>query len=226
LQLVVAALAAATAASAVVSLLPTSAGAHGGSSKFYRSEVTGIEPASLPIAANVLYGDDQIRIENTGDGVLIVEGYEDDQYVRIAPGDGVEVNHNATAFYLNQERYGTDVPDGAGGDAKPDFRRIRETPLEYEFHDHRIHWMLKSLPPNVDADDPSEQKVNDWEIPVTYDGKPGTIQGKLTYIGGGKDDGNLVLWATIAGIALVVVAFAVDARRRRRQRGAADAPVG
>lgn len=206
---------------AIAGAMPASA--HGPASTEYDSRVTTITPDGLPITAEVKDGDDRLRVTNTGDDELVIFGYERrDPYVRIGP-EGVFVNHNSTAYYINQERYGSKkVPEGTGT-GKPDWHeQPGELPV-YEFHDHRIHWMLKTPPQGIDVRDPAPQEVLDWTVPFTYGGRPGAIKGKLTYIGGTSD-----VWirpALIGGsIVLVLMILAgLIALSGRRRRGRSDA---
>lgn len=212
----------------VCAVWPGVALGHGGSSGGdFRSEVTSIEPASLPLEVEMKGGDDQLRIENVGDRELVVFGYNqvgadnpdgwEDPYLRIGP-DGVFVNTNSTAYYQNQGRYGAEVPEGKGErDALPKWKLVREAPPSYSFHDHRMHWMARSVPPNVDADSPREQKVTDWEVPFRYGGELGVARGTLTYVGGKEQASSTIEFVLLAAaVGAMLVVFAVDWRRRRR----------
>ncbi len=207
----------------LISCFAAGALAHGGNSKDYRSVVTSVMPASLPIDVVVKGGDDRLRIRNQGDKPLVVYGYESDertrnpfvafnQYLRISPA-GVDVNVNSTAYYLNQDRYGTKVPDQLP--KTPSFKRVVRGVPVYTFHDHRIHWMSTTPPPSVDVQDPSPQKVLVWKIPVKYGTTTGFIAGKLTYIGGRKPGLSLSQWLVIAALGGMVLIFIVDYLRRR-----------
>lgn len=217
-------------AAAMAVLVPAGALAHGGSSEAYEAEIFGVKPTGLPIDVRVQNGD-QLRIENVGDGDLLLCGYgaEGDggceEYVQIEP-DGVYVNHNSRSYYANldTEQYG-DVPDdvGTGG---PDWQRLRREPAFFAYHDHRIHWMggTKSLPPGVDENEPGRQTVNDFTVDLRYDGTPAKIEGRLYYVGGQnwlQRYGEYAL--TVGAILAMLVVFFVDARRRRRRRAAAVA---
>jgi hypothetical protein len=226
----------AAAAALLALILPAVAHAHGGSGKDYRSKVLRIEP-DIPIEAEVEGGDDELRVENKGSETLYVYGYDrrdrdcgtdgadpdEDLYVRIDP-DGVQVNHNNPAHYQNQGRYGAPVPDDVDN-GRPRWKAESDGAPLYRFHDHRIHWMLKTLPPNVDEDKSGRQKVNTWKVPVRYGDQQACIIGQLDYIGGGSDVMGLVeLGGLIAALLamLVILALAVRQRRRlRREAGAA-----
>ncbi len=208
-----------------VALLSTSgaAWAHGGSSADYRSVVTGITPASLPVDAKIQGGDDRLRVRNTGSQTLIIYGYDSDpsnrnpfiaanEYVRITP-TGVSVNHHSNAFIINQDRYGS-TPAGQLS-PRPDFQPEKTTQPVFTFHDHRIHWMNRTPPPSVDPKDPAPQPVFTWKIPVKYGNTTGFIVGKLTYIGGKRPGLTPAQWLVVGALIMMLLVFALDVRRRR-----------
>ena len=51
----------------------------------------------------------------------------------------------------------------------------------FGWHDHRIHWMAKELPPRVATTPDEAQHVYDWEIPATLDGEALAVEGSLDY---------------------------------------------
>ena len=208
-------------AAAALLALATSASAHGGGSGDYRSVVTSIEPSDLPISAVVRDRDDRLRIGNDGDEDLVVQGYVDEPYAKIGPG-GVFVNENSAAFYANEERYGGTVPDDLPSD--PDWvRRDEDGDHTFEYHDHRIHWMLKTLPPTVDRDDPEPQQVYEWEVPATYGDTEVVIRGRLDYVGGEAPGSSAWKIAAVGGGIFVVVLAIGWVATRRRRRPAEDA---
>jgi hypothetical protein len=210
---------------------PAAVRAHAGSGEEYRSTVTAIEPPTMPIDVVVKGGDDRLRVRSEGDKPLIIYGYEVDpktsklhvpsnEYALITPS-GVRVNRNSTAWYLNQERYGTKVPESIP--QRPDFRlEVRGVPV-FTFHDHRIHWMNRTPPPSVDPENPKPQKVYDWKVPVSYGTTQGYIVGRLDYVGGKAPGLTASQWVVIGALVLMVVVFVLDYRKRRRQRAAAPA---
>lgn len=212
---------------AVLLVGATSAWAHGSASRDYRSTVLSVTPEGLPVDVRVV-GGDQLRFENQGDKELVVCGYEKstcEEWVRIGP-DGVYVDRDAKSYYANVDRtaYG-EVPDDAG--KHPNWQRVRARPPFYAYHDHRVHWMGLSLPPNVDPSDSTPQKVFDAEVAFRYGDTPGVVKTRLEYVGGAPW-WRRHLEQLIVGLAVVgmLVVFGRDARRRRRLRAAGDdAPV-
>lgn len=214
---------------ATVAASPPAAGAHGAGSTDYRTTITGIEPAGLPIDVRVS-GDDQIRFQNEGDEDLIVCGYVEtcEPFAKLGPG-GVYENHNSKAYYANldSQQYG-DVPKDVGTGA-PDWKLVRREPAFLAYHDHRAHWMNAGTPPpNVDTGDSAAQKVNDFRIDFQYGGTAGHVTGRLDYVGGRsavERYGEYVL--TGGAVLAMLVVFALDARRRRRRGdGGGDGEAG
>lgn len=197
--------------------------AHQGNPNF-RSAVRSISPAISGLDAQVVNYDDSIELRNNTGRTVLVNGYDGEPYVRIA-GDGtVAVNHRSPSYYLNEDRFGegVDVPASASAKASPDWQTVDGTG-RYTWHDHRIHWMSHSLPPQV-KDEHKRTKIFDWKVPIAVGASPATIGGRLVWVG--KSSGgfpvagviSIVVFA-LAGLALVVVV------RKRRRRPAAAAPA-
>lgn len=198
--------------------------AHGGTEEEFHATVLSIEPRGLPVEVTV-DGGDQVRFENAGDEELVLCGYEDDdgceEWVRISPG-GVEVDRNARSYFANQdeEDYGA-IPEDAG--TAPDWERVRRAPPFYAYHDHRVHWMGLSLPPNIDEGDPDPQRVFESELAFRYGDTDGTVRTRLDYVGGRtwvERHGEQAIVG--GGVAVMLVAFLLDARRRRARGAAAE----
>jgi hypothetical protein len=196
-------------------LLPASALAHEGNPNF-RSEIQAVEPELPGVTIQVLDFDDSLQLDNRGDETIVVEGYEGEPYVRIAPGGRVEVNTRSPSHYLNDDRFAeTDVPASADADANPEWELVDESG-QYAWHDHRIHYMSRGTPPQV-TDESERTHVFDWEVPLRVGGKPATIRGELIWVG--TDDGAPALPFVLLG-AFVVVSGGVAVVRARRKRGA------
>jgi hypothetical protein len=196
------------------------AAAHEGNPNF-RSEITSIAPATDGLTAQVLNFDDSLRLTNrSGDDVVIV-GYEDEPYARIGADGTVEVNRNSTAYYLNDDRYAeTEVPDSLDPDAAPDWERV-DGSGSLTWHDHRMHWMSTSTPPQV-TDESRETKVFDYSIPLEVGGEPGAINGTLTWVG--EDSGFPI--APFIGLGVVAIGAVGLIALLRRRGGDDDASGG
>ena len=161
--------------------------------------------------------DDRLQVRNEGDRTVTIDGYNGEPYARIQPGGRVQVNQRSPALYLNEDRYAeVDVPRKASAKAAPVWKTLDDTGA-FDWHDHRIHWMVKDRPGKV-KDPDKRTKVFDWKVPVRVGSRPAAIGGDLYWVP--KPGGSFPLAAGIAlaalvlgGVALVVVV------RRRRSRG-------
>lgn len=204
-------------------LVPTAAFGHGAEDEQYRTTIVAIEPEGLPV--DVRMKGDEIRFENEGDDDLVLCGYETEceEWVRIGPA-GVFVDVNSKAYFSNAEEDALgDVPEDAGEGA-PRLERVREAPAFYAYHDHRVHWMGRALPPGVDDSDPDTQKVMDGEVEFRYGDTPGVVKVRVDYVGGQtwlQRYGEQLIVA--GGILVMIAVFAIDATRRRRRLAASTA---
>jgi hypothetical protein len=210
---------AAAAAALLLAGAPLAA-AHQGNPNM-RSEVTAITPETDGVTVTVLNNDDRLELHNTCGKDIVIAGYEDEPYARVL-GDGtVEVNTNSEAHYLNDDRYG-DVKVPANLGSEPKWKRLSKTG-RFEWHDHRMHWMSQSRPPQV-SDENAETHIFDWRVPITIAGAQGQIGGTLDWIplpGGGLPTG--LIWGSAA--VLILLCIAVFIIRRRRDTGPGGEPA-
>ncbi len=186
--------------------------AHSGNPNM-RSEVTAVTPATDGVTVTVLNNDDRLELHNTSGEDVVIEGYENEPYARVSGDGAVEVNTNSKAYYLNDDRYG-DVKVPAGLGSEPQWKRLSGTG-RFEWHDHRMHWMSKSKPPQV-KDEDAETHIFDWKVPITVGGAQGQIAGTLDWVplpGGGLP--TVLIWITAA--VLIVLCTGVFLLRRRRE---------
>jgi hypothetical protein len=144
----------------------------------YRSTVTGIAPAEPDLVADVTGGDSFLRIRVTTGHRVVVLGYEDEPYLRVGADGSVEENLRSPATWLNRKRYGSTEPLPADADAKaaPNWRRIGGHGVVL-WHDHRVHWMSVSRPPQLGA--ATSGHVLDWSVSIEVDDRPAVITGHL-----------------------------------------------
>jgi hypothetical protein len=196
--------------------------AHQGNPHF-RSQVTGMTPPVKGIAISVLNYDDRLLVQNTSGRPVVIDDYAGKPYARILADRRVEVNTNSAAYYLNDDRYANvTVPKGLGSQPK---WKLEDRTGRFEWHDHRIHWMATTLPPQV-KDQNERTHIFDWRVPITVGGQAGAITGTLTWVP--LDNGGSVpmgaIWALAALlIVLSVVALVIRRRRLGPERGAAEA---
>jgi hypothetical protein len=132
------------------------------------------------IDVKVLYGDDQVLLDNRSGETVIIEGYGGEPYLRFGPA-GIFVNVNSPAGYLNQDRYGQTVPPkSATVTAKPEWQQLTGGKV-WAWHDHRIHYMSPEFPPSIKAEPDKPHHVFDWRVPATAGGKRFFITGSLDY---------------------------------------------
>ncbi len=186
-------------------LLAPGAEAHFGTGKLgYRSTIRGVKPPMRGLKLKVLYGDDQVALDNRSGKTIVIEGYGGEPYLRFAP-DGIFVNVNSPAGYLNQDRYGqSTVPKTATAKARPNWQKLAGG-NSWAWHDHRIHYMSRT-PPQAIQDAPRQpHHVFDWKVPATENGKPFVIAGSLDYKPPPKATKSFPLRLTIVLVILIAV---------------------
>ena len=176
----------------VVGALPAAADPAGPTN--YRSELDAVvftddasdDAAAAPdIELEIVGGDAYLVLRNLGREVL-VPGYDGEPYLRFEADGRVLVNDRSPARWLNDARFGAaevEVPAGASADAEPSWRPVA-TGGEWSWHDHRIHFMSPTLPPQVDTSRATPQPVLDWEVPFEVDGRSAVATGVLAWVPG------------------------------------------
>jgi hypothetical protein len=209
------------AAAGLIVLAPAVAGAHNGNPNM-ESVVRSVVPRTSGLSLGVLSRDDRLALTNRSGQPVVIYGYNEEQYARVLPDGSVEVNKSSPAYYLNRDRTGTGtpVPKTASESAPPRWSLVDKTG-RFEWHDHRMHFMGKGIPPQV-KDRSRRQKVFDYSIPIRVGAQTGAIRGTLLWTprkNGGPPIGAIVAFAVIvlAGALLVV--------RARRRRGPGVPPV-
>ncbi len=106
------------------------------------------------------------------------------------------------------------LPARADPYASPEWEEvsIRE---EFDWHDHRIHWMSKTLPPNVEAAKDEPHHVFDWTVPARLAGQPLTIAGTLDYQ---PSPSEVPMPLIVTLVLLIVLGGAAVWLRLRRER--------
>ena len=209
--------AAAAAAVAALVVAPAAAAHGGGGDRGFRSEVTRVTPTVEGLTVVVRDHDDRLRLRNDTGLTVEIDGYEGEPYLEFRDGR-VYRNTRSPATYLNEERFGeVALPDAADPKAEPEWEEVAQKE-EYDWHDHRIHWMSRTLPPKVAAAKDAPHRVFDWVVPGTIGGERLAIAGRLRYEPP-PDESPMLLVGTL----LVVVAGGAAAivLRRRRVSGRA-----
>lgn len=186
-----------------------------GSNYNYRSSITGVTPAVPGLRLEVLEFADRLILSNRTGSTVTVYGYSGEPYAKVLADGTVEVNTDSPAYYLNQNFYAqVEVPPSASAKAPPAWTVIDKTG-QFEWHDHRIHWM-SPVPPTQVKNKAKRTKIFDWQVPIKVGDRPATIDGVLFWV---PEEGTKTpAWAIVAfaAIAIAGLAIVVVARRRRR----------
>jgi hypothetical protein len=180
--------------------------AHYGTAKLgYHSSIRGLEPPMRGLKLKILYGDDQVLLNNRSGKTIVIDGYSGEPYLRFGP-HGIYVNVNSPADYLNQDRYAASpVPKSATAKARPNWQKLAPGDV-WAWHDHRIHYMSRSLPPAIQEAPRKPHHVFNWKVPATENGKRFFITGSLDYRPPPKKSFPVALaivLATLIGVGMV-----------------------
>jgi hypothetical protein len=186
-----------------------------GSSYHYRTYITSITPKVSGLSVEVLEFADRLLLRNHTGQTVTVYGYSGEPYVRLLPGGAAEQNMRSPAVYLNTNFYASvTVPPSANAGAPPKWEAVDQTG-QFEWHDHRIHWMSPVTPPQV-KDEGKRTKIFDWRVPIQIGTQPGAISGELFWVPNSSKAPAAAIAALVALILTGSVAVLVVRRRRRR----------
>jgi hypothetical protein len=195
-----------------------------GSSYHYRTYVTSITPKVPGLSVEVLEFADRLLLRNHTGQTVTVYGYSGEPYARLLPDGSAEQNTRSPAVYLNTNFYAeVTVPPAANASAPPSWVSVDRT-AQFEWHDHRIHWMSPVRPPQV-KDPGKRTKIFDWRVPIKIGSQPGAIVGELFW----EPEGASVPTGAIVALVVIVLAGAtlvLVVRRRRRRGGPPSATSG
>jgi hypothetical protein len=166
----------------------------------HHPRLTHVTPAVNGLTLTILDSDDRLELDNRTDKPIVIFGYQGEPYLAFRDGKVYRNNHSP-ATYLNDDRFAqVELPSQADAKATPDWVEVgqRET---YDWHDHRIHWMSRTLPPKIAAEKDKAKHVFDWTIPGTIGGRPLEIAGSLDYR---PPSAGAPMPLIIAGIVIVV----------------------
>jgi hypothetical protein len=188
--------------------------AHKGNPNF-RSDVGALVPAIPGVRVEVLNYDDRLLLTNTSGRDVAVQGYDREPYLRILADGTVQQNRRSPTLYLNEDRFAkVKVPPQADAKAPPQWQTVDKAG-RFEWHDHRIHWMAKSLPPQV-KDKGAKTKIFNWRVPMRVGGKRAAVTGTLYWQ---PESSSVPFGAILAlGALCVLTLVLVLAVRARRQR--------
>jgi deferrochelatase/peroxidase EfeB len=177
----------------------------------FQTTLSALTPAVPGLALSVIENGSRLELGNDTDTEVTIAGYGGEPYARVGPS-GVFLNDNSPATYLNVDRFSTAVvPPAADGKGPPVWRQVSSDPL-WRWHDHRVHWMLKTLPPAVVADPAAPHRISAWTVVLYYGEQRLTAIGTLDWVPGPSPWPWFLLAIVIAG---VVVATAFLSRPHR-----------
>ena len=131
----------------------------------YLSEVVEVEPFVGGFEVEIIGGDSFVLLRVNGGTNVEVVGYQGEPYLRFLKDGTVEENSVSPSKYLNEERYGGDLPAAADASAAPVWRVVADDG-SYAWHDHRTHWMNPQPPPGLGPGD----QVAEGVVPLLVDG--------------------------------------------------------
>lgn len=144
----------------------------------YRSEVVSITPATPTVEVEVIGGDSFVQLTAAPGTEVLVEGYQQEPYLRFRADGVVEENQRAPTTYLNASRLGGgDVPAGADPALPPDWKQVA-TGGTFAWHDHRSHWM----DPNPPATGAPGDVIQTSTLAMTVDSVPVEVAFVVTWL--------------------------------------------
>jgi hypothetical protein len=201
-------------------VLASAASAHQGNPN-YRSIIDAVTPAVHGLKLQVLNYDDRFELTNRTGQTVTVQGYNGEPYARVLANGTVELNKRSPAYYLDDDRYAdVKVPASADPKAAPQWTVTDRTGV-VQWHDHRMHWMSQSMPPQV-KDKSKRTKVFDYSIPLQIGDKPGSIKGTLFWQPV-QSSAPIGMFAGLGILALIAIGGVALIRRRRSGRGEVEA---
>ncbi len=184
-----------------------------GSNYNYRSGVTAVTPGVKGLSVQVLEFADRLLLSNRTGETVTIYGYQGEPYARVLANGTAELNVRSPATYLDTSFYGNvTVPQSASPSATPKWAVVDRTG-QFEWHDHRIHWMSPLMPPQV-KDKSRLTLIFDWQVPIEVGMRKGTISGQLYWT---PESSKASIGVILLGVAITVAGllFVLLVRRRR-----------
>jgi hypothetical protein len=184
-----------------------------GSNFNYRSNITRVTPSVPGLSLEVLEFADRLLLRNRTGQTVTIYGYQGEPYARVLADGTAEQNTRSPATYLNTSFYGNvSVPASANPSAPPHWVVVDRTG-QFEWHDHRIHWMSPLTPPQV-KDKSKRTLIFDWQVPIRVGAQTGMVNGQLFWTPENSHASTVVIVLGVA-IALLGLLFVLFVRRRR-----------
>lgn len=149
----------------------------------FQTTLSAMTPSVPGLSLRVIENGSRLELSNDTATEVIVAGYGGEPYARVGPA-GVLLNDNSPATYLNADRFSTAaIPATADGKGPPQWRQVATEPV-WRWHDHRVHWMLQTLPPGVAAEPSAPHQISAWTVVLEYGGQRLTVTGTLDWVPG------------------------------------------
>ena len=144
----------------------------------FETRVVAVTPPTDAIDVDVIGGDSFLQLTVAPGNEVVVEGYQQEPYLRFRADGVVEENQRSPATYLNASRYGgDDVPAGADPALPPDWQPVGSDG-RFAWHDHRAHVMERGTPA---TGAPGEQ-IQTATLRMTVNGAPVDVAVAVTWI--------------------------------------------
>ncbi len=184
-----------------------------GSNYDYRTYITSVTPKVRGLSLEVLEFADRLLLRNNTGKTVTIYGYSGEPYARVRPDGAAEENMRSPAVYLNTNFYAdVSVPASANANDPPKWVVVDRTG-QFEWHDHRIHYMSPVTPPEV-KDKSKRTFIFDWSVPITVGTQKGAIDGALYWVPESSKASTAAIAVFVVLIALAL-GFVVFVRRRR-----------
>jgi hypothetical protein len=195
-----------------------------GSNYNYRSNITSVAPNVPGLSLQVLEFADRLLLINHTGKTVTVYGYDGEPYARVLGNGTVEQNLRSTAVYLNTNFYAdvTPPPSASTNPTTPPDWQVVDKTGQFEWHDHRIHWMSPVTPPQV-KNKSKLTKIFDWTVPIAVGTQKGAVDGELFWT---PESSKTPVAAIVALVVILLAGVGLTriVRRRRRAAGTPDAP--
>ncbi len=179
-----------------------------------------MSPSVAGLTVAVRDYDDRLELTNDTGRPLAILGYEGEPYLEFRDGR-VFRNSRSPATYLNDDRFGdVSLPMAADPEADPVWEEVAQEET-FDWHDHRIHWMSRTLPPKVAAAKDEAHQVFEWTVPGRLGGERLAIAGTLRYEPPPEGSTTLLVGALVLVVAGGAAALGLRRRRARRVSGPA-----
>jgi hypothetical protein len=184
----------------------------------YESEVLSIEPPTPSITVEILGGDSFVELTARPGTEVVLDGYDAEPYLWFRPDGTVFENRASRTAYLNESRYGSDVPPEVAADAEPDWVQVGDAG-RYAWHDHRAHWMQPIRPAGKRPGD----QIVEAAIPMVVDGDDVLVTVASTWL---PEPSRVPLAVgALAGLAVAGVGLGLGLLRRRSEWTLAVLPL-